>query len=282
MSQTSTTRMANGTVELSIDEGVATIALDRPDSLNSMNNHLMDDIRAAIETSEADTGVGVVVLTGNGRGFCAGADLNAMGSEPSGDPPPDADRDSDAGTAAVDGMNNHFNPTLRAIKNCAVPTVARINGVAAGGGLGLALSCDIGIAAESAFFVATFGPRLGIVPDLGSTWTLPHKIGVTRAMAMAMLGERVPAQQAQEWGLIYRAVPDDELDTEVAQVTNILKRTSGEAMQRIRTSIESASTRSFSDQLDVERDHQAVLIPMNMLEGAKAFMEKREPDFRQL
>lgn len=273
------TPMPNGTVQFSIDDGVATIMLDRPDTLNSMNNQLMDDIRTAIETSEADPDVGVVVLTGNGRGFCAGADLSAMASQPAADAPAVGDRDDDAGTAAVDGMNNHFNPTLRAIKDCAVPTVARINGVAAGGGLGLALSCDIAVAAESAFFVATFGPRLGIVPDLGSTWSLPLKIGVGRARAMAMLGERIPAQQAQDWGLIYSAVADDELDTEVVRVTDILKRTSGEAMQRIRTSIESASTRSFSEQLDVERDHQAVLIPMNMLEGATAFMEKREPNF---
>jgi 2-(1,2-epoxy-1,2-dihydrophenyl)acetyl-CoA isomerase len=158
--------------------------------------------------------------------------------------------------------------------------VARINGVAAGGGLGLALSCDIAVAASSAFFVATFGPRLGIVPDLGSTWSLPHKIGVARARSMAMLGERITAEQAKEWGMIYSAVPDEELDAEVARVTGILKSTSSEAMKRIRTSIDTASTRSFSEQLEVERDHQAVLIPMNMIEGAAAFLEKREPKFR--
>ena len=270
-------QMPNQTAQLSIADGVATIMLDRPDSLNSMNNHLMDDIRTAIETSEADATVGVVVLTGNGRGFCSGADLNTVGSAPAGGA--ESGDAGSAGAAVTDGMDNHFNPTMRAIKNCAVPTVARINGVAAGGGLGLALSCDIAVAAHSAFFVATFGPRLGIVPDLGSTWSLPTKMGVARARAMAMLGERIPAEQAMEWGLIYSAVPDDELDTEVARLTDILKRTSGEAMQRIRISIESASTRSFSDQLEIERDHQAVLIPMNMLEGATAFLEKREPNF---
>lgn len=267
------TQMPNGTVEFEAAGGVATIRLNRPDSLNSMNNDLMDDIRTGIEAAEADPSVGVVVLTGTGRGFCAGADLNTVGQVPD-------DEASAGGAAVTDGMDNHFNPTMRAIKNCALPTVARINGVAAGGGLGLALSCDIAVAAHSAFFVATFGPRLGIVPDLGTTWSLPQKVGVARARSMAMLGERITAEQAHEWGMIYSAVADDELDTEVARVTDILKSTSGEAMQRIRTSLESASTRSFSEQLDVERDHQAVLIPMNMLEGATAFLEKREPKFR--
>ena len=266
--------MPNGTVDLEVANGVATITLNRPESLNSMNNHLMDDIRTAIETAEADESVGVAVLTGNGRGFCSGADLNTVGG-------PDADHGDDSGSASVtDGMDDHFNPTMRAIKNCAVPTVARINGVAAGGGLGLALACDIAVAADSAFFVATFGPKLGIVPDLGSTWSLPQKVGVARARAMAMLGERITARQAQDWGLIYSAVADDELDVEVERVTAILRPTSGEAMQRIRSSLESASQRSFSEQLDVERDHQAVLIPMNMIEGATAFLEKREPRFR--
>jgi len=266
--------MPNGTVDLEVANGVATITLNRPESLNSMNNHLMDDIRTAIETAEADESVGVAVLTGNGRGFCSGADLNTVGG-------PDADHGDDSGSASVtDGMDDHFNPTMRAIKNCAVPTVARINGVAAGGGLGLALACDIAVAADSAFFVATFGPKLGIVPDLGSTWSLPQKAGVARARAMAMLGERITAKQAQDWGLIYSVVADDELDAEVDRVTAILRPTSGEAMQRIRSSLESASQRSFSDQLDVERDHQAVLIPMNMIEGAAAFLEKRAPRFR--
>ena len=266
--------MPNGTVDLEVANGVATITLNRPESLNSMNNHLMDDIRTAIETAEADESVGVAVLTGNGRGFCSGADLNTVGG-------PDADHGDDSGSASVtDGMDDHFNPTMRAIKNCAVPTVARINGVAAGGGLGLALACDIAVAADSAFFVATFGPKLGIVPDLGSTWSLPQKAGVARARAMAMLGERITAKQAQDWGLIYSVVADDELDAEVDRVTAILRPTSGEAMQRIRSSLESASQRSFSEQLDVERDHQAVLIPMNMIEGAAAFLEKRAPRFR--
>jgi len=267
--------MPNETVQYKIVDGVATIRLDRPDTLNSMNNHLMDDIASGIATAEADPTCGVVVITGTGRGFCAGADLSTIG--------PRQDEDAtNAGGAVTDGMDNHFNPAMRAIKNCAVPTVARVNGAAAGGGLGLALACDIAVVARSAFFVATFGPRLGIVPDLGSTWSLPAKLGTARAIAMSMLGDRVTAEEAEAWGLIYRTVDDEHLDAEVERVTDVLKRTSGEAMQRIRSAIETAPSRSFSDQLDVERDHQAVLIPMNMEEGATAFLEKREPNFRQI
>lgn len=270
--------MPNGTVQLEIDDGVATITLDRPESLNSMNNELMDDITSAVHSSEADPAVGVVVLTGSGRGFCSGADLKAVG-EPAEDSAPGGDPGSH-GAAIAATMDAHFTPAALAIKNCAVPTIARINGAAAGGGLGLALACDIAVAAHSAFLVATFGPRLGIVPDVGATWTLPNKVGIARAKAIAMLGERITAEQAASWGLIYSAVPDEELDDEIGRITAILKVSSGEAMQRIRSSIESASQRSFADQLDLERDHQTVLIPKNMAEGAAAFREKREPRFR--
>lgn len=270
------TRMAHGTVNLDIAGRVATVTLDRPDTLNAMNNRLMQDLHSAIDQATAQSSVAVLVLTGAGRGFCSGADLSGFAGE-------DSASGSDTGTHSpvVDGMDRFFNPAIRAIKNCPIPTVARINGVAAGGGLGLALSCDIAVAARSAFFVATFGPRLGIVPDLGSTWSLPAKIGHTRAMAMAMLGERVSADKAVDWGLVYSAVDDEKLDAEVARLTSILERTSPVAMRRIRTAIESASTRSLSEQLDLERDHQEILIPMNMGEGAAAFVEKREPDFNR-
>lgn len=274
--------MPNGTVQYEVEDGVATITLDRPETLNSMNDGLMLDIQAAMRRVDSDEVVGVVVLTGAGRAFCAGADLNGLGSTAPGDGDDAADDEGamdEAIAVSIDGMAEVFNPTMRAVKACRVPTIARVNGAAAGGGLGLSLACDIAIAAESAFFVATFGPRLGIVPDLGSTWSLPNRIGQARAMGMAMLGDRISASQAVEWGMIWKSVPDDELDGAVAEAASVLKNTSGEAMRRIRTSIASASTRSFSDQLDLEHEHQSTLIPMNMVEGAAAFIEKREPNF---
>lgn len=272
------TVMPNQTVLLDVVDEVATVTLNRPDSLNSMTNGLMDDLGIAVQ--QAESTARVVVITGNGRGFCSGADLSDVG-EIAPDPTSGESSTGSASqaVAATDGMDDHFNPAMRIVKNCAVPTIARINGPAAGGGLGLALACDISIAVRSAFFIATFGPRLGIVPDLGSTWSLPGRVGRARAMGMAMLGDRITADQAEDWGLVYKTVDDDDLDIEVARATGILKHTSADAMRRIRDSIDSASVRSFNDQLEIERDHQAVLIPRNMAEGAAAFLEKRDPDF---
>ena len=156
------------TVLYAVADGVATITLNRPDTLNAMNNALMGGISECIERVREDDSVRVVVLTGAGRGFCAGADLAAMA-----DTPPQA--------ASSQG-DDTFNDAIRAIDTCPVPTIARINGAAAGGGFGLALSCDITVAAQSAFFVATFGPRLGIVPDMGVTWNLPMRVGRARSL----------------------------------------------------------------------------------------------------
>jgi 2-(1,2-epoxy-1,2-dihydrophenyl)acetyl-CoA isomerase len=168
---------------------------------------------------------------------------------------------------------------MRALMDCPVPTIARINGPAAGGGFGLALACDITVAAQSAFFVATFGPNLGIVPDMGATWNIPLRAGRARALGITLLGERISAAQAQQWGLIWSSVADDALDEEVARIASILQRSSPSTVTRIRQTIDAAFDNTFSDQLDLEMVHQAVLIPRNMREGAQAFMDKREPRF---
>jgi len=258
----------NETVRYALEDGVATITLDRPKSLNSMNEALMRDLTAALGFVVDDESVRVVVLTGAGRGFCSGADLSVVAELDEGD--------AEAVRRTMDGI---FHPALRALVDCPVPTIARINGVAAGGGLGLALGCDIAIAASSASFVSTFGPRLGIVPDFGTTWSLPRRVGRARALGIALLGEKIDAKRAEEWGLIWRAVEDDALDAEVTRICDVLRRTSPAAMTRIRSSIDEASDRSLSEQLDVEMEHQAVLIPRNMKEAARAFLEKREPEF---
>ena len=250
-----------------VQQSVATITLNRPESLNAMTNGLMKDLVDALARVEADKSVRVVVITGNGRGFCAGADLAGQASAKPTDPEPDGK------------VDDHFNGAMRAIYSSSVPTVARVNGAAAGGGFGLALACDIAVAAKNAFFVATFGPKLGIVPDLGTTWNLPHKAGRARALGLAMLGDRITAEQAEAWGLIWKAVEDDQLDSEIELITKKLARTSADAMTRIRSVTDAALDNSFSDQLDLEMEHQAVLIPKNMTEGARAFMEKREPEF---
>ena len=254
-------------------DGTATITLNRPDTLNAMSNKLMQGISDALARVREDKTVRLVVLTGNGRGFCSGADLSQAAQ-----PSQENTSGQDNGPPG-NSMNDYFNPAMRALADCPVPTLARINGAAAGGGFGLALACDITIAAKSAFFVATFGPRLGIVPDMGATWNIPLRAGRARALGITLLGERISAEEAERWGLIWRTVDDEQLDAEVARVGDILKRSSPNTVQRIRQSIDAAYTNSFSDQLDLEMEHQAVLIPRNMKEGATAFMEKRDPAF---
>jgi 2-(1,2-epoxy-1,2-dihydrophenyl)acetyl-CoA isomerase len=247
-------------------DGIATITLNRPESLNSMTDGLMSELAECFAKVESDEDVRVVVLTGAGRGFCSGADLSAVDQ-------------GETGGGNGDSMARVFNPTMRAVVDCSVPTIGRINGVAAGGGFGLAMACDITIAARSAFFVATFGPRLGIVPDLGTSWNLPHRVGAARARGIAMLGGRITADQAVGWGLIWDAVDDDELDATVDEVAQLLRRSSPNAMTRIRSAIAQAEHNTFSMQLDLEHQHQSVLIPLNMLEGANAFVQKRDPEF---
>jgi 2-(1,2-epoxy-1,2-dihydrophenyl)acetyl-CoA isomerase len=254
------------TIQYETHDGIATITLNRPERLNAMNDELMTALAESFARVASDESVRVVVLTGAGRGFCSGADLSAVGN-------------GEIGDARQDSMAEIFNPAMRAIYECPVPTVSRINGVAAGGGLGLALACDISIAARSASFIATFGPRLGIVPDLGASWQLPLRVGAARARGIAMLGESIAADQAVDWGLIWEAVDDADLDAAVRKVTDTLKRSSPSAMTRIRSAIAEATQNTFSEQLDLEHRHQSVLIPDNMLEGAKAFVEKREPVF---
>lgn len=257
------------------DTGVATVTLDRPETLNSMNDDLMLGLKEALQRVVDDTSVRVLVLTGAGRGFCSGADLSGFGSDPEG---PDA-AVQDLGERTAADMDDIFHPPIRLLSELPVPTVARVNGVAAGGGMGLALGCDIAIAARSARFVCTFGPRLGIVPDLGTTFHLAHKAGATRARAIAMLGAPISAEQAMDWGLIWSVVDDEQLDAAVNEVAASLARSSPDALTRIRAAVDQAERNTFDAQLDLERDHQRVLIPRNMEEGAAAFMDKREPKF---
>jgi 2-(1,2-epoxy-1,2-dihydrophenyl)acetyl-CoA isomerase len=234
----------------------------------------MGGISDAIEQVRKDQSVRVVVLTGNGRGFCAGADLQQVA-----EPNAQSGGSDKAEAERPKNKQDTFNQALADVMNCPVPTVARVNGAAAGGGFGLALACDITIAAESAFFVATFGPNLGIVPDMGTTWNVPLRAGRARALGITLLGDRIAAAQAVDWGLIWASVADSELDQEVGRVCEILKASSPDASVRIRETINESIHSSFEEQLALEMSHQAVLIPKNMQEGARAFIQKRRPKF---
>ena len=189
-------------VDVDVRDAVARITLNRPDKLNSFTRAMHIELRAAIARIADDPAVRAVVLTGSGRGFCAGQDLADLSFEPG--------NSTDLGEV-VDQL---FNPLVRSIQALRKPVIARVQGIAAGAGANLAIGCDLVIAARSASFLQAF-VNIGLVPDSGGTHLLPHRVGVARAMGLAMLGEKLPAAQAEAWGLIWKCVDDDQLDAEV-------------------------------------------------------------------
>jgi 2-(1,2-epoxy-1,2-dihydrophenyl)acetyl-CoA isomerase len=265
--------LKTNTVLLEQSAEVATITLNRPEMMNAMTDELMRGITEAMSVIENNEDIRVVILTGAGRGFCAGADLVQV-AQPNANTSAKADK-----TGAENLRVDYFCEAMRAVMNSPVPTIARVNGPAAGGGFGLALACDITVAAHSAFFVATFGPNLGIVPDMGATWSIPQRVGRARALGITLLGDRISAEKALQWGMIWDAVHDDDLDSRVNEIASTLSRSSPSAARRTRQSVDAAIHNTFSQQLDLEMTHQAVLIPRNMRDGAEAFLAKRTAKF---
>lgn len=255
-----------------VDAGrVTTITMSRPEVLNAGDRALLTELLAAIEDAGSDPSARVLVLTGAGRGFCAGADLSAGAWAP-GELP--------MGEAVGWILEHGWNPIVRALLACPKPTIAAVNGVAAGGGVGLALACDVVVAAESASFVEVFGPQLAAIPDVGSTWFLTHLVGPARARGMSLLGERIPARQAAEWGLIWKAVPDIRLVDEVGRVAERLARLDPHIAPAIRAALSEAGTATLDETLDRERDIQRRLAGRPAFaEGVAAFLEKRPPRF---
>lgn len=255
---------------LSIEDGIARMTFNRPQVLNSLNAQLIDDIRAAtaeVARSEAR----VLVMTGAGRAFCAGADLAQR----------PATGEGDRGAQTAHRMDTSFNPMMRELYALDMPKIAAVNGPAAGGGASLALLADITVAARSAYFVQVFGPRLGIVPDLGATWHLPHLVGRARARGLALLGDRLDAQTAADWGLIWQCVDDAELMPAALAIARRLRDGPTRAFGYICRALDAALGNDFSTQLDVERDAQRVLASTeDFAEGVAAFNAKRPPVFR--
>ncbi|MBA3577198.1 MAG: 2-(1,2-epoxy-1,2-dihydrophenyl)acetyl-CoA isomerase [Sphingomonas sp.] len=253
------------TIRFSLGDGVARITLNRPDRLNSFTAQMHGELKDALERSSEAR---VVILTGAGRGFCAGQDLNER-SVASSDEPVDLG-------ATVESC---WNPLIAMLTSMPQPVIAKVNGVAAGAGANVALACDIVVAARSAKFIQSFS-AIGLIPDSGGSWMLPRLVGQARAMGLALSGEPLPAEKAAQWGLIWKVADDDQLDLEVDKLAAKLASLPPLGLAAIKSLIRSTWERSLDQELDLQRDEMRRLgFTRDYQEGVAAFLEKRAPTF---
>jgi len=257
------------TILTAFADGVLTLTLNRPDKLNSFNEDMHLALRAGFQRAHDDAQVRAVLLTGAGRGFCAGQDLG--------------DRDPRKGGPAPDlgqTLDRFYNPNLRLIRSLEKPVVCAVNGVAAGAGANIALACDIVLAAKSAKFIQAFA-RIGLVPDAGGSWSLTRILGEPRAKALALTAEPLTAEKAADWGLIWKAVDDGELMEQANALTRSLAAGPTLGLGLTKRLVQAAATNSLDEQLELERDcQQTAGRSTDYAEGVTAFLEKRPAMFR--
>jgi 2-(1,2-epoxy-1,2-dihydrophenyl)acetyl-CoA isomerase len=264
-----------GAVLLELQEGVATITLDQGERMNPLTPALQQGLLDAVRQVRGNTAVRAVLLTARGRGFCVGADLADLRERAAG---PDG---GSIGSYVGRMMEESGNRIMAGLRSLPVPVVCAVNGVAAGGGVGLALAADVVIAARSAYFYLPFVPSLGLVPDMGASWLLPRALGPARAMGLALTGAKLDAQQAADWGLIWACVDDERLAEEGQRLAARLAGLPPGAIDETRALFAAAERNSFTEQLALERERQAVLADgESFAEGVRAFAERRRPSFR--
>jgi 2-(1,2-epoxy-1,2-dihydrophenyl)acetyl-CoA isomerase len=248
--------------------GIARLTLNRPDRLNSFTAKMHEELRDALARVRADASARVLLLTGAGRGFCAGQDLSDRAVAP-GDAPVDLGASIEA----------NYRPLVLALRSFPMPVVCAVNGVAAGAGANIALACDLVIAARSASFIQAFC-KIGLIPDSGGTYFLPRLVGTARAMGLALLGDKLPAQQAADWGLIWKCVDDADLAPTVEALLAQLAQAPTRGLVATRQAMDAAAGNALEAQLDLERDLQRELgYSADYREGVAAFLAKRPPRF---
>ncbi|CAH6636958.1 2-(1,2-epoxy-1,2-dihydrophenyl)acetyl-CoA isomerase PaaG [Pseudocitrobacter vendiensis] len=251
-----------------VEQGVMTITLNRPERLNSFNDVMHQQLAECLKQAERDDTIRCLLITGAGRGFCAGQDLNDRNVDPNGPAP-------DLGMS----VERFYNPLVRRLAKLPKPVIAAVNGVAAGAGATLALGCDMVIAARSANFVMAFS-KLGLVPDCGGTWLLPRTAGRARAMGLALLGDKMSAEQAQQWGMIWQVVDDAELADTSLTLARHLATQPTYGLGLIKQALLASETQTLDQQLEMERDFQRMAGRSDdYREGVSAFLAKRSPQF---
>ena len=249
--------------------GVGYLTFNRPKALNSFNVDMHREVAEVLNQWTKNPDVRCVVISGEGRGFCAGQDLGDRVVDPNAEAP-------DLGYS----IETYYNPLIKTIVNMPKPVICAVNGVAAGAGANIALACDLVIAARSANFVQAFC-RLGLVPDSAGTWFLPRAVGHARAMGLTLLGDKLPAETAKEWGMIWDVVEDAELKTKVTELAERLAKQPTFGLSLIKKAIHQSSNNTFDEQVLLERDLQRIAgRSEDYREGVQAFMNKREPNFK--
>lgn len=256
------------TIEFTIDEGVAQLTLNRPDRLNSFTVQMHQEVAAALTETRVGNGARALLITGAGRGFCAGQDLN--------------DRAVAPGSGPVDlgeSVERYYNPLIRSLTSLEMPVICAVNGVAAGAGANVALACDIVLAARSAKFIMSFA-AIGLIPDSGGTWHLPRAIGLPRAVGMALTGEPLSAEKAEQWGLIWKCLDDEALAGEAEALARRLASGPTSGLAATKRLLRDSGRNTLDAELDLERDAMRILGQTHdYAEGVAAFLEKRRPLF---
>lgn len=254
------------TIEFRLEEGVARLRLNRPERLNAFNVQMHTEVADALTRIEADTTTRVLLLSGAGRAFCAGQDLS--------------ERDVNAGPLDLgQTTGTYYNPLVRRLTVLPLPVVCAVNGVAAGAGVNIALACDLVVARRSVKFVQAFA-AIGLIPDAGGTWSLPHLVGQARALGFTLMGEPLLADAAERWGLIWKAIDDEAFDAEVERIVSQLSRAPTLSLAASKRAIRSSWSRTFDEQLETERQLQRQCgLSEDYKEGVNAFKARRSPNF---